>query len=566
MRFRKVWLAMLSLLCAVSLLFPVLTVSVSAVTARAITASTNSTMPQGNSAYTYVYIDSTKGLAALDIMVHFDSTKVKINAVYNMVDCLLYDSVVGTDTIQFSYIFDGQGSASKTCLFFFDYQVLSDAKVGESAFLITVGEAYDSGLNDLTVSGFRCPFTITETVTNKSCSVYGTSAVSTAVEREFTLNYRFGTYQIASGSAVISYDPELFEVAEVTPGGMLTDKITDTNTALPGAVYVSFVGTAYNYSTDFVSVTFRTRKNVTQTSAITFKATELCDAELYPLACKDYTTTVSVTYDDSYVGDAPKMPVTATYDKGTRQVTAVVSLEENSHLGAGDFILRFDQTRLALVGYEKGIASDFFTVNDKEADSGFFKFSVISLTDIVTAQTVVTLTFDAIPTCEEQTVLLELGGSMLADSLTNTIALNLIDGYVTLPEQHTFPNGSNSPCLTKTCTVCGKTVEATQDHTWQAADCAAPKVCTVCGMASALPLGHLWAGNNCQRCGHIHVDANGDGLVLSDDAVYLLYHTLLSTEYPLSCIADIDGNGTVDGDDAIYLLYYCLLPEMYPLG
>ena len=61
-------------------------------------------------------------------------------------------------------------------------------------------------------------------------------------------------------------------------------------------------------------------------------------------------------------------------------------------------------------------------------------------------------------------------------------------------------------------------------------------------------------------------DANGDNEINSDDAIYLLYHTLLPDLYPLNQNGDFDGNGEINSDDAIYLLYYTLLPDLYPLN
>lgn len=60
-------------------------------------------------------------------------------------------------------------------------------------------------------------------------------------------------------------------------------------------------------------------------------------------------------------------------------------------------------------------------------------------------------------------------------------------------------------------------------------------------------------------------DVNGDDEVNSDDAIYLLYYTLLPDLYPINQSADFDGNGDVNSDDAIYLLYHTLLPDIYPL-
>ena len=61
-------------------------------------------------------------------------------------------------------------------------------------------------------------------------------------------------------------------------------------------------------------------------------------------------------------------------------------------------------------------------------------------------------------------------------------------------------------------------------------------------------------------------DVNGDDFVNSNDAIHLLYHTLLPDRYTINQNGDFDGDGHVNSNDAIYLLYYTLLPERYPLS
>ena len=434
------------LVCVIAILFSNLIINVAADGGKTVTATTSATIKQGSSGTCYVYIDSTESLAALDVTVHFDAEKVKINSIYNSVSCTMYDSVKNTDNIQFSYILDGKGSTSKTRLFYFYYSVLSNAEVGNTYFDITIGEAYDNSLNDIEVSGSRCKLEITETVTNKTCTVSSSSTVSTSVEQEFSLSYRFNTYQIASGEVVINYDPELFEVVEVTNGGFLENKIADVNTELSGAVYISFVGTQYNTKYDFVTIKFKTIKNVTETSKITFKATELCDKDLNVISCGDYNTTAKVIFDETYVGDAPKMYVTAEYNNNTKKVTTTIKLEENSHLGAGDFILKFNSKILTLSSYEKGFAPSFFNINDKELADGNLKFSIISLNDIVAEQTVLTLEFDVLQTENEQQTSFTISGSLVSDSLTNPIMLNFIGTNITVPMKH-IPGDVNSDTM-----------------------------------------------------------------------------------------------------------------------
>lgn len=60
-------------------------------------------------------------------------------------------------------------------------------------------------------------------------------------------------------------------------------------------------------------------------------------------------------------------------------------------------------------------------------------------------------------------------------------------------------------------------------------------------------------------------DLNGDSSTDERDAVYLLYHTLLPADYPLTEAADYDRSGTTDMQDALRLLYHTLLPQEYPL-
>ena len=64
---------------------------------------------------------------------------------------------------------------------------------------------------------------------------------------------------------------------------------------------------------------------------------------------------------------------------------------------------------------------------------------------------------------------------------------------------------------------------------------------------------------------YITGDINGDETINSDDAIYLLKHTFLPEQYPLSGSGDMNGDGRVDSDDAVYLLKHTFLPEQYPL-
>ena len=64
--------------------------------------------------------------------------------------------------------------------------------------------------------------------------------------------------------------------------------------------------------------------------------------------------------------------------------------------------------------------------------------------------------------------------------------------------------------------------------------------------------------NVCDGCGHtrfIRGDFDRDGDVDSNDAVYLLYHTMYENDYVIDQPGDVDGDGDTDIDDAIHLAY-----------
>ena len=461
MRKAKSCAFLLTLILALALLimpFGALSVSAAESTDTQVTATTSASVKQGNTGYCYVYIDSLESLSTLSVTVHYDADKVKVQSgdVYNSVSSLLNDKSVSDGGVQFSYIFDGKGKAEKTQLFYFRYTVLSDAEVGDTYFDIVVNEAYDSSLQPINVSGSRCAFKVVETVTTKTCSIYSSSSIGTLVGQEFEISYRLSTYQIASGSFSINYDPELFEVVGVSNGAFCDNKIVDVNTKLAGSVYVSFIGTEYKSNTNLITVKFKTLKNVAEKSTIKMTVTEFYDLALNPISCSGYTTTANIAFDETYTEDAPSMTLQTAYNAQADKVTLTVKLDRDSMLGAGDFVLKFNTNYLTYNSAEKGFSPTFFNINDKNVSDGILKFSIISLSNITDEQIVLTVTFDVKHACEDKLVDFEISGSGLTDALTNTIVLNFVDASVTIPLKHIAATATTENRVEPTCTADGR--------------------------------------------------------------------------------------------------------------
>ena len=452
MKMRKVLVAFLAVICIIA---SVSTFGAYAEGASRVYAETDASVAQGSYGWAYIYLDDLVDLATLNIAVHYDSTKISVLDHYNSVGCTLYDASNKDGCLQYSYIFDGTGNSEKTNLFYFWYQINEDAEIGNTYFDIVITDAYNTSRQPVDIGGSRCNLTITERPITKECYVYGTYDVSTSVKEEFELDYHFSTWEIASGSAEISYDPELFEVVEITNGEFLSGKLVDVNSSLKGSVYLSFLTTEYNYYSDFLRIRFRTLKNVEDTSQITLTFSQLCDLELNTLVCSGFTTNMYVNFDDTYTEDAPSMSVSASYNAQSDKVTATIKLESDSKLGAGDFVLKFDTDSLTYNSAQKGFAPNFFNINDKDVADGILKFSILSLTDITDEQTVLTVVFDVRHSCEDKTSAFELGGSGLTDSLVNPILLNFVDANVTVPLNHTQADAVVENRVEPTCTANG---------------------------------------------------------------------------------------------------------------
>ena len=70
---------------------------------------------------------------------------------------------------------------------------------------------------------------------------------------------------------------------------------------------------------------------------------------------------------------------------------------------------------------------------------------------------------------------------------------------------------------------------------------------------------------------YVRGDIDGNGVVNSSDAIYLLRHNLLPNKYPVKNPSnhfrtDVNCDGKVNTDDAIYLLRHTFSPEMYPIN
>ncbi len=482
MKCRKRTVSLASALLCLATLICVAAICSYADSGKKIYAEVSGAVEQGSYGYCYVYSDDLTDLASASISVMYDSDVIEITSYYNSLNAKMYDASSSDGELKYSYILSPASEASRTRLFYFRYRVKESAVVGKHTFDIVVYDTYASDRSPLDYSGSRCTYEVKEKPAARRCSVYSYSSISTSVLQEFELSYRLSVYDVAAGAFDILYDPEFFAFSSLTCGDMLLpdeNLLVSANTANAGSISVSFAGVRQKSSNELITVRFKTKKNVDTVSEIEFRSKGFYDADRVQVICGGYKTKVSVNFDDEYTGDAPKLWLGSQYSSDG-DIELIAKLDAASRLGAGDFTIKFDPESLDYKSYETGFSPDYFGVNDKKASEGIIKFSILSLSDITDAQTVLKLKFSPRARCENTSVRVDITASGLSDSLTNKILLNLIGTSVNI-EGGNHTKGiaqSNANDHWYNCTLCGTKFGETA-HSDTNKDLA----CDVCGHA-----------------------------------------------------------------------------------
>ncbi len=388
----------------------------------------NNECVKGSSYGGTVYASSLKNVSSLSVEIHFNDENLSINNINNYAACSIYDSNIGTDVVKITYLFDKIEESNRTDLFYFSFQISSSANLGSDYLDIIVSEAYDNDLNVVDFSNCRSKFDIVEQNPSTYRYIYsGISGNGSSINKIVSINYYTYAYDIQSGTFLIRYDDELFVFDSLTQGGYLANKIVDINSSNKGSVYLSFVSTSDANSPDLFTINLKTIKNVTTSTNITMNASDLCDSNLMSLTSNEIVSNIEIVKDETYTVGSPCVSLLSSLDNTNSIVTLKVALDEDTRLGAGDFVITFDKEELTYSAYSKLFSPSFFNVNTKEIENGIFKFSIINLTDIVKQTEVIKIDFAAKRYCEKNyDSSFEIVGNGITDSLTNKITLNFV--------------------------------------------------------------------------------------------------------------------------------------------
>ncbi len=390
--------------------------------------TTEENVVESYSYFASVYVNTHEEISALSLEVHFNSDVLAVSSTYNVISNDMYDSSIHDESVTYTYIFSSLELDNNQQLFYFYYQIADGVTPGTYYFDITISEACNSSFENVEISTTRKYINVSSKSSQKTSYAYinGSSNISTSYGETFTFSYYLNDSEPSSGAFVIRYDDTLFEFVSFTKLDFFNHMFCDYNASMKGEILVTFAEVTPDSNTNLFTIELRTINNIDTSTEISLLTNELYDSDMNPMGFSANKLDVTVSYDPAYE-EHPSVTTTAVVDTLNHQVVFTINLEENSHLGAADFVFKFDKSILTYVSYEFLISPTFAGVNStsSQLEKGQVTFNIISTTDITEGGDILRLTFSYVDTRDDRNSSVILTGSGLTDALTNPIQLDI---------------------------------------------------------------------------------------------------------------------------------------------
>ena len=412
-----------------------------------ITLSCGGAFTEGETYTANVSLFAVEDINALSLQIHFDSSVLEATETTNYASAEFYDHSIQKDSLAYSYIFNSIDLFNFIQLFSFSFRIQDGVIPGNYYFDVIVSDAYNNSLNPVEIKTYRTYFSVTSSsgdpsggggetppVVNSAYGFLTCGEVTTSYNESFTFTYYLDSLEPSSGTFVITYDDQLFEFVSLTKLGFFDDMICDYNANTKGQIYVSFAAVSKAVDTSLFTIELKTIDNVSAGTSISLIANELYDSEMNPMSFGADSLSVNTQYVAPVINN-PKMETTYSINTDDHLISLDITLEEQSHLGAGDFILKFDKEIVTYAGCTKHFSPTYFNVNDKsqQLEQGQVKFSILSTSDILKETHVITFAFSYNESSQIQNADFTLTGSGLTDALTNPIRLDISGVSVEVP-------------------------------------------------------------------------------------------------------------------------------------
>ena len=235
----------LALLLAICLILQTIPAFADATEEQKVTAGTTS-VTAGDTAYLSLRAENFVNIATLEVYVYYDPSVFSVNSTYN--GYMLNESQASVNTAEAGTVklvamsLDGiSGSGELLNLYF---STISGAAAGTYPIKVAIGNAYDTELKPVTVSGANGSITVREREETESFYVYNYTNNYYAQQGDTLYCYVNGEWSrgFVSGDFTFTYNHELFAYEDVTLSSELTTEgaIWSVNSSVLGQVRIAY--------------------------------------------------------------------------------------------------------------------------------------------------------------------------------------------------------------------------------------------------------------------------------------------------------------------------------------
>lgn len=387
-----------ALLCAAALLVNLISTAWAA--SAFLRVGSASAVP-GETRSVYVSGSNLEALAGVQGIVSYDDTALELTGAA-MVGAFSALGTVNTETagqVSFNGACLGGISGSQSILRL-DFRVRPDAAAREYLLDILIGNAYNTGLVTVSLSGASGVFTVTEPQsTTKTLYFYSGSSVSMLHKGEqVSITARtYGSQGLAAGKLEFRYDAALFTCVAAEPLAALSGAVKSLDASRAGYVSAAFASEEEIPGGELLRLTLEAVADVDADTSVTFAASELYDTALTAMNGIGFTQALTLRKTE-VTPETPAlrvtMPAAARTDK---TITAVAVLDRGSGLAAADFCISYDTALLTCTGVKvsagmESVDSVYIETNP-HTDGGQVKFTFICAKGFADEAVLLTMTF-----------------------------------------------------------------------------------------------------------------------------------------------------------------------------
>ncbi|MCR4710054.1 MAG: hypothetical protein K5653_07355 [Clostridiales bacterium] len=419
---------------------------------------------QGSSVTVYVGIQNAVDLGGLDVSVFYDAEAMTVssaNREYFLDGANVSINTNTAGTVKESIVaIDGLNGDGY--LMSINFNISEDAAVKDYALTVGIGEAFDTSFNNIAINRSSGTLTVTKNESIvREAYFYSYFDPSDSVSEGDEVHFKVianNANGLAGGTFDFTYDLDILEFKDAALGEELKSgtAIYSVNSRSPGLIRITYAeieAITENYGVEFFDISFNVKKDIATSTTVSFSGSSLLDANLNNMITGGTSSSINV------VNKKSKLYTVWDGTEGeNREFTVDVVLTGDSNVGAGDFWIDYDTSKLSCEAVETDSSvadSGAYLVTKEDTSGGRISFSYVNSNGCSTDATLLHIAFKQLHAVIGDTEFIP-GGRDVVDKDMNDITIDYPSNLITMPydEGHV---AEVDPAVAPTCEETGLT-------------------------------------------------------------------------------------------------------------